>query len=199
MANFDHIGEFGLDQLLAKRLTTPGGSVSPTVAPELFPVITLENDRPEWGFIKGERLYQRRIFMTAVGAQYNTLQLFVPLASRTIAVVEEIKTGNTNAVEIGRGVADGGLAGWTGQIIRSRDMRVSSGSQCELSSNTNALRPVITGFFDRLSLDQASTKQPYILGGRSGDALFIASIVVNQSLDVTVTWRERGAQPGELV
>jgi hypothetical protein len=53
---FNGINEGGLNNILSQRLGVKGSSAAPAVAPEVFPCLTLENDRPEWSWLKGESL-----------------------------------------------------------------------------------------------------------------------------------------------
>lgn len=54
MAEFNEILEGSLNQVLSRRLAMQGNAPAPALMPEVAPVLVLENDRPEWSFLKRE-------------------------------------------------------------------------------------------------------------------------------------------------
>jgi len=200
VANFDNIGEASLDQVLVRRLTTPGGAVAPTVAPELFPVITLENDRPEWGYPKGERLCAATVFATAVAGQFCSAQLYLPSTSRELIVVKAIVATTTNTINIQRLVGiGGGGAGWGARTTLTRDFRWNAERTSGiLEQRTNAVAPTSFSAIAQLSgVLNASITEPIVIS--PGTALGINCAIVNTQLSALIYWTERGAQPGELI
>jgi len=200
VANFDNIGEYGLGQALARRLTTPGGAVAPTVAPELFPVICLENDRPEMIHLANGGLYGRRLFISAVVGQYGMAQLYIPSNRNTIAVVENIRSVNAaTSIVIARGVGiSAGLGGWTGQTTASRDFRArQEGSGAILETNANVATPTVYAQIDVLETINHELNSPVVIV--PGTALLIWGAVANAIVSFSIQWRERMAQPGELL
>lgn len=202
MANFDNIGEFNLDQVLARRLTTPGGAVAPTVAPELFSNLTLENDRPEWGYLKGEMLCSNRVTRAALAGNYTMAQFYLPSTARTIAVVKRVTNWNNVALALGRGVGiSAGLGGWVAATVPStaRDFRFQP-NRCSaiIETNQNVAVPSTHGRFTRMfGVGILTYDQPIIV--TPGTSLIFYTDLVNEAIDVCIDWTERGAQPGELV
>jgi len=201
VANFDNIGEFNLDQVLARRLTTPGGAVAPTVAPELFPGVTLENDRPEWGYLKGEMLVSNRVTRAAVAGQFSMIQLYLPSTARTIAVVKRVTNWTSVGLALSRGVGiSAGLGGWVAANPSStaRDFRFQA-NRCSaiIETNANVAGPTTFGRFTRMfGVGILTYDQPIVI--TPGTALIFQTDLVNEALDVCIDWTERGAQPGEL-
>ena len=196
MAHFDEIGEYGLSQVLAKRLTTPGGSVAPTVAPELFPALTLENDRPEWSFLKGENLCSRYCTVAALAGNYSMVQLYLPTTARTVAVITAVDA-NSAGIQVGRLVGiSGGLGGWAARTTANRDTRnTGSGSSCILETNQNVALPNNFGTLFYQAAARTWT-QPIVLAPGGAIGFWIAAL--NTAIDFNLAWYERTAQPGEL-
>lgn len=199
MAHYDEIGEYGLNQVLARRLTTPGGAVAPTVAPELFPTLVLENDRPEWSYPKGELRAGARVTLGASGGNYNALQLYLPSTARSICIVTDVfgnsGTGGAN-VQRAQGIG-AGVAGWIANVTQPADFRWPLQTQTILERYTGALAALGNGTIDRISSAGNNIKQPIIVA--PGTALLLVTDIVNSALDITVRWYERTAQPGELI
>jgi len=199
MAHFDEIGEYALDQVLTRRLTTPGGSVAPTVAPELFGTLVLENDRPEWGYLKGERYCARSFFKAAVAAQYNMFQFYLPTTAKELVVIELIQNRTAQSDQVARMVGiGGGLGGWAAVATATRDTRYN-GDRTSLivESNNNVALPTRFQTMWQFSSTATPMDAPIIIA--PGGCLCISSNGLNTDLSVNVAWRERGAQPGELV
>lgn len=208
MSTLGAIGETGLGQVLAKRLTTPGAAVAPGVAPELFPNIVLENDRPEWKYLAGERLAVMAGFAVAgVAASISTIRLRNPLGSNVIAVFEEIEVQPGSATDciISRIEESGALGtegGTASRDTRFRDdalvtgharIQVTGGAIMVPGLNAIPLRR----WFSVASAERVTTRQPIVL--TPGFALDITTAAEAVTLLASATWRERAAQPGELV
>lgn len=203
MSQFQAIGETGLNEVLAKRLTTPGGAIAPAVAPEFFPVITLESERPEWGHLKGELLFSRAI-TPAVPVASSHVILRNPATSRTMAVAQRISALTTAGVlsvslapigTFGTGVATAG-----GIPRDGRDTAFAGGiytrtSQLQVFSLDAALSAVAEGF--RSLTTTMDLVEPWII--TPGMDLVIYGRTATAALLVNLFWRERAMQPGELV
>jgi len=197
---FNGINEGGLNNILSQRLGVKGSAAAPAVAPEVFPNLTLENDRPEWGFVKQE--YHRGVyrFSSAVAGQYNFIQLYIPTTEQSVAVVTRIRQHDSQQIQIGRGPINAAIgAGWTLINGVDRDMRtVNSGKAVQVAVNTTAS----AGTFGVFAASVAATDpwdEPIILGPTTGSALIIRNNLVNNTLSIDIQWYERTALPGELV
>jgi len=203
MASFDEIGETGFDQLLTRRLTTPGGSVAPSVAPEIFPGITLENDRPEWGYNKGEFRYTKSVNPGAPAAN-QAIILRNPAGSRIIAVVNRIIASSSAGTlglylvplgNMGAGVAQGG-----GLPSDGRYTLISGGvyvrqSTCGFFALDAAAPAFARAFLSASTLLDLSI--PFIVTPGTDLAIVCNTAVATQNTSWSFT--ERQAQPGELL
>lgn len=198
MAVFNEINEFGLASILVRRLGMQVGTPTPAVAPELFPTIATEVDRPEWGFLKGERFGAKYDSVPAIAAQYGMFQLYLPSNSPNLAVVTLIKSHNANPITISRLVGiGGGLGGWAGRTTSSRDMRWNGdGTSAILERTNNAALPTRFADLSALRFDGDRYDQPIVI--TPGTALGIFAQTVNQAILVSLAWYERPVQPGEL-
>lgn len=87
---YNEIQRAGLNGALHKTLSMKEGAPAPILATEISPGLTLESDRPEWGFLKGEyRWIANAEFPAGVAANIRWL-LQNPANSGAIAVVEGI-------------------------------------------------------------------------------------------------------------
>lgn len=77
-----------VNALLTKLLSMKEGSPAPTLAPEVISALVLESDRPEWAFLKGERLGIGGTTLAAGGAGINSYVAIVnPLGSGVLGVI----------------------------------------------------------------------------------------------------------------
>ncbi len=196
---FNEINEGGLNRILSQRLGMKGSSAAPACAPELFPGLTLENDRPEWGFLKGELLASKQVFVAAVAAQFAQAQLYLPSTSNLIVTVESIVNLTANVANVARGVGiGGGLGGWSAATVGTRDFRWNgerTGAVHETRSG--AANPTTFPNIAQLASNGIEIKTPIVIV--PGTALCIFNTTLNQTMSFTIAWRERVALPGELV
>lgn len=202
MPHFDQIGEGGLDQVLAKRLLTPGGAVAPTVAPELFPNLTLENDRPEWGYLKGEYpcsfsrnppapVNVQYVLLTNLAgsgmlAVVQRIQAVVSAGLTTLYVVPtgSIASGISNVAGMFR---DGRATAFAGGVFTKRSVLVTQVADAAASSVAPHARS--TG----LTFDY---RDPIILS--PGTSVILMGSNVAATMVADFAWTERRANPGEL-
>jgi len=199
---FNQIGEFGYNELLARRLTTPGGSVAGGVAPEIFPVLNIQGDTPELAWLKGESLCGVGTTQAA-GAGNTALLLTNPANSRGIITIEgfqvEPAAGGwialvsaaelSGAIATNAGFRDSRAWGPTATVPVTRPFGVVTRDNAGgLSTIPAAMRSSLTTWVDFKAV---------LLPGRNFtlQLLTIATAMTN----ATIHWRERKAQPGELV
>lgn len=87
---FDQIGDPSLSEGLGRRFMTPGGAVAPSLAPEIMPVVVLENDRPEYRVLEGGGIFARGVSVPAGGAGNRSGVLVYPTSPDTLVVIERI-------------------------------------------------------------------------------------------------------------
>lgn len=198
MSIFNEIQESGLNQILTRRLDIKGDVPAPAIVPEIGPQLVLENDRPEWGFLKGERLAARWVSVAAVAAQFGAVQLYLPPASREVVTIQRITFLNANSVSLAEAtVIDGGLVGWVGTATQVRDFRwPASATALVISTTTNVAQPSNFGVLAQAATSQAEIVEPIII--TPGQSLMIYANVVNQALAMNIYWRERVGTASEL-
>lgn len=95
--------------ILHKLLGIVDDAPSPKLATEIFPVLSLEADRPEWAFLGNERLMAARGDAVAVAGNYAYVSLNNPSDSGVIVTVERVmvacSTGLTYEGVLGLGPA----------------------------------------------------------------------------------------------
>lgn len=208
MSTLGAIGETGLNQVLAKRLTTPGASVAPGVAPELFPGLTLENDRPEWGYLKGERLIGTEgTLQAAVLGQRSAFRFVNPLRSNVLVVFEHIESYLGTLDNIVFAIAEDVTPLATELATASFDARfrdnpaVGVHAQVQVTVGSWLIPPINAVSLFRAIQVAAGVRytltKPIIL--RPGTLLEVAPSNDNVAIACSAIWRERRAQPGELV
>ena len=196
---FNEILEGGLNQLITGRLGMKGGAAAPAVAPELFPTLNLENDRPEWGYLKGELLAAKQVFVAAVAAQFGAAQIYIPSGNNLIAVIENISPLVASTANISRIVGiGGGVAGWAAATVATRDFRwPGERTGVVVETRTGVANPSTFPQLAQMSSASGQFNQPIVIA--PGTGVVVACTVVNQVLSFNLSWRERPALPGELV
>lgn len=90
MAIFNEILEGQLNQILASRLGMKVGSPAPALNPEIWPGLVLENDRPEWHFLGGERQFGSSFLEVGTAGQLTVGGISNPPGSGVLAVIERV-------------------------------------------------------------------------------------------------------------
>lgn len=107
--------------LLRRYLGMTGESfVADELAPEVSPVLTLESERPEWAFLKGEKLVSWATTLSPAAGQTATFRLRNPTNSGVVGIIYEIILSSQllfNAA-ITKGVATTDLATTSGVVPR---------------------------------------------------------------------------------
>lgn len=89
MAQNELQGGAGVNLVLSKRFKI-GEAPAPFMASEIFPTFVVENDRPEFHFLGGSRLWGISGTDLAVAAQFSAVGVQNPLNSGLISVVKEV-------------------------------------------------------------------------------------------------------------
>lgn len=194
---YNAIGEGGLNAILTRRLDMKVASAAPAVAPEMFPGVTLENDRPEWGYLKGELRASTYIIMSPVVGQVCSAQFLVPAKSETLAVITRIQLVS-GTVYLGRAVTlGGGIFPWTNAQTYPSDFRwQAKGTSLTAEVITNAAAPTTHGDLGILTTNVREWNTPIVI--RPGSSLIITPRGANLGFDINVSWYERQPTPSEL-
>jgi hypothetical protein len=205
MAVYNEILTGGLNQILARRLgvQTGGGAVAPSIAPEIFAMLALEVDRPEWKFLAGERLVGASSGASAMAVVNSYVALSNPAGSNVLAIVERIR------VEMGAGstvayifMPNTSLSAGTPVNTTVLDGRwygaatfVRGALQC--STSTTGGVPAFTSFYVQEASSVRDYDSPIVLP--PGTGIGIVAVTANVAIPrVTFSWRERAAVSGEL-
>lgn len=205
---FMGIGESAFDQILTKRLVGPGGAMAPSAAPELFPVIVLESDRPEWPYLYGGRRIAGTFDVAGGGAGlFSTVRLRNPANSSCLAVIERVEflVNAATSVTLIRSVDAGELGGAvvTGAHLDFRvvqDGLGGPGSQVVGSSEALAAAPLNALTVWRWASVPANVIQERVALGivlAPATAINLRCQTDNIRLAGTIMWRERFLNPTE--
>lgn len=182
--------------ILHKLLAMQEGAPSPLLAPEIFPVIQLEHDRPEWAFLGGEKLCVGQISEAALVANYSYVYITNPVGSGTLVVIERIlssEADNTHYFGSGLGIAP---TAFGAQIdSRSGIFPTAIASTAGFDSGTAVARPGSLLTFIWMLRGVAMDMFPVVL--IPGAFLAIAGNVVNRGVNISFYWRERTLEPSE--
>lgn len=160
----------------------------------------LENDRPEWGYIKGEVLAAGRSGVGAVAGQFGYVALTNPLNSGVLATVESLnwQFGASHGFVKLRALTAAGAPVTSG--VRDSRWMPNGGvarPSCLVSAGTSgaaAPEPQLDYLFPT---NYGERNTAYTL--RPGTSLWVELEVANITLPtVTYVWRERAAASGEL-
>jgi hypothetical protein len=189
----------GVFDSLVGRLLNMGqqqGGIIAAVSPELSATLVLENDRPEWCFLKNERCCAGMADVAANAGQVSRVRFRNPTNSGCLAVVEAIglsffvATLNYAAIYIGSNAADLGTA--ENKNVQ-RDTR--TGSQkgaCILSSDNTGVGANNGVQFELVSTSIGNitfTALPVVLA--PGGTLDINCGIPNVETVFAFRWRER--------
>ncbi len=195
-------GGSGVNLILSKRFKV-GEAPAPFMASELFPMVGLELDRPEWKFLSGERLCGFGATLVATSSQHSSVGLENPTDSGMILVVESILLAAIQGVVTifdlrmdngftpdtrGQGVfLDSRLGDSTAAVPTGRSLFfTSAGAQPGL------------GFRRVIVEANASVLVPIDVVLGPGGQLWLTQTAQNQQIVFSPLWRERAAEPGEL-
>jgi hypothetical protein len=201
VSNFQAPGDWSLSEAVGKRLLTPGGAVSPGVAPELMPVLVLENDRPENMLLSYQRLFGRSATVSAGGAGTRASVRLVNNRADTLVVVSLV--GSTSAFQMGvergaLGTLPFGSLGTAAGLPRDTRIQPPGTAIAGISTATLVSDNTLGASSARLHGGGAGTyfTTPIILG--PADMLFIqASSDATALNDYSIQWMERRLNPSE--
>lgn len=193
------------DTLLRRLLPIKDRSIAPIMASELVGQVVVQEWEPELFALRNEHLAIGQAAGGAVAAEFSHCKLRNPVDSGTLLILEEIwvRTSANLIVELAQ-VSGVATVGFTDQVTAFRDLRlggtplagttvgqVSRDTSVALAGGTG------TGRFAVLTADSKMLKLVQVLPPNS--ELIIRGLTVNVALQCTFLWRERGAEPSELL
>lgn len=191
---FNEVGEGQLNSILVRRLSMKVPTAAPSVAPELFPNLTLENDRPEWGFLKGEYRWARASVGAAAVGNLTWCALRNPAGSGIIAVVKQVTQSSTARATLYLGYQSPTTLVNSASGI-ALDSRQPSNSQCFVLDGNNVGVPA---GFSTLAIVVANVAfdEPVVVA--PGAWLLCLNTSTNLAMPYSFCWTERQAVTGEL-
>ena len=199
MAVFNEIDEGGLNAILTRRLGMPGGSPAPSLAPEIMPQMVLENDRPEWGWLKGEMLCAASGFEAALLGNRSYYEFVNPTTSQSIITIDYVENITANDLIVARAAFSTALGGTTENAgvcdlrfrFRTNQMQLFRGQALAAALTTQ-------GTFAVLSENSLHPFTGAIIMP-PGSLVRIFGVTDNSAIAFNIRWYERIAQSGELV
>lgn len=180
--------------ILRKLFSMDVGAPTPSLATDLFPMVAVEVDRPEWSFLGGVRLCAGRWSDAAVGGNYSHVGLRNPAGSGTLIIVRRIQSGfsASSAIRIGwraNGTVDASNA------MRPIDSRwgaaYSTGLLTELTQAAVAVYPL----YSVQGSAQLVCQVPWILS--PGYELFVHCQSTGTAVEASFYWEERRLEASE--
>jgi len=167
--------------------------ISAELSPEVSPVFILEAERPEWEFLKGEKLMASVFSVTGVAAVNSAYRLVNPATSGVIAIITDIfffvdVNGAVSIFE--RNATQGNLAAILPTVSRDSRLPILNASSCIASVATNIAASGEAFIISQILANTREHWQPnYVMG--AGQQLQISTTGVNITLRGAVWWKER--------
>lgn len=190
-----------LTQLLQRRLNLTGDAPVPAVMPELGVGLIWENDRPEWGWLKGEfRFSTGQVALANIGGP--SAIVLEPPSRDTICVVNRLVISVSTAQSVIVDMRPAGFTGWGGstpyQVFntddRAPDSTVLTGAFGWAAAFAAPSREL--GRYTLAAAAPLTVDVPFVLSSRR--CLMIRGETSNINLRATISGYLRPAQPGEL-
>ena len=186
----------GLNQILSRAFGVQGAA-APFMASEVFPVLVMGNDRPEWQFLSGDRLASGFHSDAAIAAQRSHVGINNPAGSGAICVVESIIVSGisaTVAIAIGKGAVIDSAAGQ--KFFRDTRLPIATGGPtCDLYDTTQAGALGATVLTLEVGAVALEVKGPWIL---APDGFLLVRGGTAVAVSANFIWREYAAANGEL-
>ncbi len=175
-------------------LETPGREL----IPDLNAAFVLENDRPEWAFLKGERLYMGQLILAAVALEFGQVRVRNPFRSGMISIISFMQASDHSGagrVEIRRGCT---LGAQTAGLITPRDGRYGQLQVATIIEGETA--PALTGtvtFISHIPLANTIAPIPVPIVLAPGHDIFVVNPSVNATTAVSIVGYERALETYE--
>jgi len=190
--------------ILHKLLDMKEGAPAPSLAPDVFAMLALEVDRPEWEFLAGAKRCYGGYPIAAGGAgTYTSLALWNPPASNMLIVTDKIRcqagSRQTFTLKVGSTAPSGGAGysttvydgvtdtrwGVTATTAKPSGQLWQGASASPLGSNVLGQIDLLTGWEELV----------VVIG--PGTGLFVNAVTVNTAETLYMTWHERLMAPSE--
>jgi hypothetical protein len=200
MVNEIQVGR--VNAILTKLLSMKEGSPSPVLAPEVLPVVVLENDRPEYVFLGGGKLCAGGLEQAAVALERPFVQLFNPVGSGVLLVVHYAKFESTTTQQIQVGLSRTPATTNPAGAAGPRDLRGvaigSLGVVGQMRSQTSTLaQPAFYLIYDHVHVNFEPGFLPFPIILDPGSGLLISGTTNATNMRASFAWTERALESSE--
>lgn len=207
MAGFNEIQVGRFNGVLHKLLDMKEGAPAPSLSSDVIPTLCLENDRPEYKFLGGERLAAGVSDLVATAGQQAYARLRNPANSGVLCILEQAiitVAASTDIVEIRIQTESQAFSATGLKAARDRRMAAALGGggdavTCIVETLSSAV--TVGALVGRVRLDAAAGFQPLVYNvpwvlGPSDSITFRSQTAANR-LIVSWSWRERVLERSE--
>ena len=200
---FNEINAGRYNRLLQRLISIKGGPPAATLAGDVLSCLVLEQDAQEWPYLQGIRVLASSGLQVANVGAVSRFRFRNPANSGVLALIDQIWycVGTLiSGVELRNyGTSSSNLTNIA--TSRARDMRANdptpnNAGACTLSFEAAAASGVV------IYQSGALANVPYLLEPRMvlppGSAIELAGNTANVQLMMSIWWRERQAEEGEL-
>jgi hypothetical protein len=186
--------------VLHKLLDMKEGAPSPTLATDIFPMIALESDRPEWAFLGGENLCAGTRTDAAVAGSVSHVGLSNPRGSGVVVVITKIivigASGNGYNLCMQRGTQSDAAGYGVKLDTRAWPSATLWTPVAPLFDYTNAT--AIGALFGFLRIGPELQRECALnVVLNPGSRMIVRQSAVNAASQCTFFWRERALSPSE--
>jgi len=195
MQNEIQVGRF--NGVLSKLLGITGAP-APVSATDVFPMLALEVDRPEWHFLGGGRICMGGTYVAAVAAQTQAVQLYNPVDSGVLVVIDSLQAHRGSSGNIIVKIGSAALASSSaGRGVRdTRAYGQAPTAQVRYQSAVATPTGTSVGYvYDYSSSPTARIEAGIVLSPGYGVSLYPDA--QNVSMLAEFFWRERAMEPSE--
>jgi len=190
MQNEIQVGRFNA---ILSKLTGITGAPSPVMATDVFPMLALEVDRPEWSFLGGERLGWMRWTDAAVAANYSSVGIRNPANSGVLVVIERIEAHISAAGQWFVGVRANTTVDASGTCL-ARDSRfVAAGynTTAQYVERTQATQPAYPAYGLAVAANNTISRHEVPIVLSPGYEVMVWPQTVNVAIYASFAFRER--------
>lgn len=193
------------NQVLQRRWGIQGAAPAPTMASELFPMIALEVDRPEWHFLGNSRLSWANTILAASPGNFSISMLTNPVGSGVIGVCERLVLGEEAGADRSYDIevlAAGVIVAPTTTVrgfMRDSRLGWAAGFRTSMFAGTVLSAALIGDQVLRYRVPANTSREvelDMVMG--PGSSLHVIPGAINTNTRVGFVWRERAAIAEEL-
>lgn len=194
--------EVGFYSELLRRFLSQAGqeSVSGELSPEISPVMVLDSVRPDWAYLRGERMCGGSVGSAPAAALNSTVRLVNPAGSGMLLTICDLQWWN-NAIDndivirVDPTTVTGEISSNQGQVL---DTRWNQRPQALIAVNNtltiaaaggSRIGQPLPGTINSTNLSGGSWTHPIVLS--PDHSVIVMNTTVNVRIDVGFVWMER--------